>query len=56
MSAGRRNDVAPVVNRLYRRLVIGRSAIVLWREAVCGLPIRDTADCQSALPWKGVQK
>lgn len=56
MSAGSRNAVAPVVNRLYRRLVIGRSATRWPSRTAGGLPIRDTADCQSALRGKGVQK
>lgn len=45
--------VAPVDNRLYRRLAIGGAAMVLRRNAVRGLPIRDTADCQSAVRLEG---
>jgi len=41
--------VAQVGNLLYRRLVIGAPATVLRHHTVSGLPIRDTADCQSAL-------
>src|SRR6185436_458365 len=41
------NFVAQVGNLLYRRLAVG-SPDDLWSS--CGLPIRDTADCQSALP------
>jgi hypothetical protein len=59
MTAVGRTAVAPVDNRLYRRLVIGRSAKeqARWASRTAGgLPIRDTADCQSALRGKGVQK
>jgi hypothetical protein len=45
--------VAQVGNLLIRRLAVGR-ALVTGR--ICGLPIRDTADCQSALRpllWNG---
>lgn len=39
--------VARVGNLLYRRLAVGNAAKA---ASACGLPIRDTADCQSALP------
>jgi len=39
--------VAQVGNLPYRRLAAG--GVLVCRTA-CGLPIRDTADCQSALP------
>jgi len=47
--------VAQIVNLLYRRLPTGGATIVLWRNTVSGLPIRDTADCQSALRNGGVE-
>ena len=48
--------VAPVGNRPYRRLVIGRAA-ARWAGWTAGrLPIRDTADCQSALRFGGVEQ
>ena len=40
--------VAQVGNLLYRRLTVGGTSKPRTR---CGLPIRDTADCQSALLW-----
>ena len=51
MSAG---VVAPVGNRPYRRLVIGRAAARWARWTAGRLPIRDTADCQSALQTEAV--
>ena len=39
--------VAQVGNLLFRRLAVGCASETC---TVCGLPIRDTADCQSALP------
>jgi hypothetical protein len=41
-------DVAQIGNLLFRRLAVG-SGLAFW--TLCGLPIRDTADCQSALLW-----
>jgi hypothetical protein len=41
------NSVAQVGNLPYRRLAVGTTTKI---SIVCGLPIRDTADCQSALP------
>src|SRR5580692_6707851 len=47
-----RNEVAQIVNLLYRRLAIGGGRQV-WRcvvgKTVGGVPVCDTADCQSAL-------
>src|SRR5206468_1448857 len=39
--------VTQVGNLLFRRLAVGSA---LGTSSGCGLPIRDTADCQSALP------
>jgi hypothetical protein len=39
-------DVAQIGNPLFRRLAVGSG---LAFRTLCGLPIRDTADCQSAL-------
>ncbi len=41
------NSVAQVDHLPYRRLAVGAIAEDF---TACGLPIRDTADCQSALP------
>jgi outer membrane protein, multidrug efflux system len=43
--------VAQVGNLLFRRLAVGGATVV---STARGLPIRDTADCQSALRWRGV--
>ena len=43
--------VAQVGNLLFRRLAVGWSSA---SATVCGLPIRDTADYQSALPARRV--
>ena len=40
-------SVVQIGNLLYRRLAVGRASAL---RRVCGLPIRDTSDCQSALP------
>ncbi len=45
--------VAQVGNLLYRRLAVGRHRDRLEH---CGLPIRDTADCQSALRFRGSKR
>jgi len=47
IATGTRETVAQVGNLLYPRLAVGRTSAV---RGVCGLPIRDTADCQSAVP------
>ena len=47
--AAKHHTVPPIGNRRYRRLATGRAAFGLNRWMVSGLPIRDTADCQSAL-------
>ena len=41
--------VAQVGNLLFRRLAVGKRPA---NTNACGLPIRDTADCQSALQLK----
>jgi len=41
--------VAPVVNRLYRRLATGRVATGVGHWTASGLPIRETADGHSAV-------
>jgi len=46
--------VAQVGNLLYRRLAIGEAAEGSGVPTVCGLTIRDTADCQSALRGEAV--
>jgi hypothetical protein len=51
-----RNNVAQIVNLLYRRLATGRARTILEQTKFSGLPIRDTADCQSALPQEGAEK
>ena len=43
----RLNIVAQVANLLFRRLAVGQRQAI---GTACGLPIRDAADCQSALP------
>jgi hypothetical protein len=46
--------VAPIGNRLYRRLVTGSGSRAIWHTGLCGLPIRDiptpSRDCQPTLP------
>jgi hypothetical protein len=57
--AARRNDVAQIVNLPYRRLAIGGASANLWagcRVKGGGLPTRDTADCQSAIRFRGMEK
>jgi hypothetical protein len=56
LTPGRVMDVAQIVNLLYRRLSTGGVAAGLKCRTAGGLPIRDTADCQSALPSGGVEK
>ena len=46
--------VAQIVNLPYRRLAIGGACAGLKMRTVSGLPIRDTADCQSALQGEAV--
>jgi hypothetical protein len=41
--------VAQVGNLLFRRLIVGWVPVC---HTVCGLPIRDTAECHSALPLR----
>jgi hypothetical protein len=48
--------VAQIVNLPCRRLAIGGATVGLNCWTVGGLPIRDTADCQSALRAGGVEK
>jgi len=45
--------VAQIVNLLYRRLEIGSAGASSMIKTACGLAIRDTADCQSALRRRG---
>ena len=45
--------VAQVGNLLYRRLAVGLRSD---RLEASGLPIRDTADCQSALRFKAIRQ
>jgi hypothetical protein len=46
--------VAQIVNLPCRRLVIGGAVTLGTGERAGGLPVRDTADCQSALPGVAV--
>jgi hypothetical protein len=46
--------VAQTVNLLCRRLAIGGAVRLGTGGRAGGLPVRDTADCQSALPGEGV--
>jgi hypothetical protein len=47
-------DVAQICNLLYRRIVFGWKPCAAGSSGLataCGLPIRDTAECNSALLW-----